>query len=101
MKNTETNKRPRIGFRYWNNDQEDFIEETPTLEGIGQINTMNSSEEQVTITPTHNEVLVRLEMVENIILGKAYSTMSKKKKLEYLSEQNFLKGLNEQLIKSY
>lgn len=99
MKNTE-NKRPRIGFRYWNNDSEDFIVETPTLEAIEQINTMVGSDEPK-LTTTHLEVLERIEMVEKIILGKSFTTMTKTKKQEVLAEQIFLRMLNDQLIKSY
>ena len=101
MKNTEINKRPRIGFRYWKNETEDFIAETPVLEGVEHINTIKNNSEEIKITATHSEVLERLEMVESLILGNSFTKFTKEKKQEFLAEQNFLRMLNEQLIKSY
>lgn len=100
MRTPNENKRPRIGFKYWNNEDDNFIETPTALEGINTINTVVESE-KVQITATHGEVLERLAMVEAIILGKGFAKLSKKKKLEFLAEQNFLKGLNEQLNLSY
>jgi len=105
MENSENkNKRQRIGFKYWNNDDENFIiEDSLTVEPMEQINNNISIIEngKVVLTVQHKEVLTRLEMVENIILSKGFSEYSKEKKKEFLDEQNFLKQINDQLILTY
>ncbi len=96
MKKAETNKRLRIGFKYWTNSEDDFIVES---ENVGSSNVNNIGEIQV--SPAHSEVIERLEMVERVILGKSFAKLAKKKKLEFLAEQVWLRNLNEQLVKSY
>jgi len=104
MENTtqNTNKRIRIGFKYWNNEAENFIEEMPVLEEVQQIsNNASVQGNEVKLSQPHLEVLERLEMVEAIILGKKFTTLTKAKKEEFLQEQNFLKQVHNQLISSY
>lgn len=97
MKATNTNKRIRIGFKYWNNDEDDFIEETENGGGSPNVNNIGD----IPVTSAHSEVIERLQMVEKVILGKSFAKMAKRKKLEFLAEQVFLRNLNEQLVKSY
>ena len=66
--------------------------EIGTLEPIQAI--QNNTEN---LTPAHFEVRKRIELVEAVIFGEKFSTLSKEKKNNFIKELKWLVALNAQL----
>lgn len=94
-------KRNKIGFFFYQEQEEVIIENSNPLERIINEPQAKTEETGAIITPAHKEVLERIELTKAVIEGENFSLLAKNKKQEFLNELIWLTEINAQLTFSY